>query len=310
MTAPDFTVNVVSPQFPCGAAWLANGLLELQVPLTHLWGFETAREWEVSFDGASRYCAVHLPWRQTLAALQLGREFRFIEGVRPRFTHAFPWQIEPAKKTIWMFRDPRDALYSEWQRQRRNGDIPGSTTFPEFVRMPFLGGPVSMGDMLWLHLRAWQSVAQSCPDQVLLLRFEDWKRQPVASLAAVGRWLGVKASEDALQKACAASDVSHLQAIEQSLKLDNPHARQFNRRGSVLEWEGTWPREWYAAMGPEWNALLASLDYAPLQVMGKGDDAVCDLPAMLAWRGLNDPQAVSFWESTFLPINTARKAAA
>ncbi len=309
MSESSFTLNVVSPQFPCGAAWLANALLELQVPLSHLWGFETAGEWEVLSGGASRYCASHLPWRQTLAALQLGREFHFIDDVRPRFTHAFPWQLAPSQKTIWMVRDPRDALHSEWRRHLRNGLIPGDMPFPEFMRMPFFGGPVSMVDMLWLHLRAWQSVAQACPQEVLLLRFEDWKRQPLPSLAAVAQWMGMETDEESLRRACLGSDVSHLQAIEQSLMLDDPRTPQYNRRGSILEWEGTWTREWHAALGPEWGDLLGALGYEPLRVVGRGGGR-CDLAAMLAWRGLEDTAAASVWERTFSTIHIARSAGA
>lgn len=303
-----FTVDVVSPQFPCGAAWLANALLELQVPLAHLWGFDTSGEWLAGPDGTSRYAAAHAPWRQTLASLRTGRDFRFIQGVRPRFTHAFPWQIARAPKTVWMVRDPRDALHSEWHRQRRNEGLPPGVDFPDFLRQPFLGGPVSVADMLWLHLAAWQAVALAEPERVLLLRFEDWKRKPIDALDRVARWIGVPTDAAALRRACAASDVSHLQAIEQSLMLENPQTRQFNRRGSILEWEGTWRRDWYAAMGPEWSGLLDALGYAPLDALGQGGSP-CDLQAMLAWRGLTDPQALDVWLRALAGINTERSAA-
>lgn len=307
MTAP-FTVDVVSPQFPCGAAWLANALLELQIPLSHLWGFDTSGEWDCGLEGTSRYAAVHGPWRQTLASLRLGREFHFVEGVRPRFTHAFPWQIKSAQRIVWMIRDPRDALYSEWNRQRRNEGLSSDVDFPDFLRKPFLGGPTSVADVLWLHLRAWSVVARAEPERVLLLRFEDWKRRPAEALETVARWIGVRANDADLQRACAASDVSHLQALEQSLMLEDPRARQFNRRGSVLEWEGTWSRNWYRAMGSEWTALLDELGYAPPHAVGQGG-AVCDLAAMLAWRGLDDPAARKYWLRTLELINEARRGA-
>ena len=45
MTPFEPTVEVVSPDFPCGAEWLANALLEFSVPLWSLWGFDTRDEW-------------------------------------------------------------------------------------------------------------------------------------------------------------------------------------------------------------------------------------------------------------------------
>ncbi len=309
MSAPSYTVDVVSPQFPCGAAWLANALLELQVPISHLWGFGTAEEWCDVGNGISRYIAPHGPWRQTLASLWPGREFRFMSGVRPRFTHNFPWQLVPTSRTVWMVRDPRDALYSEWRRHQHNEGLDSAVDFPKFLQHSFGGGPVCIGDMLWLHLHAWQAVAQACPEQVFLLRFEDWKKQPVQSLTAVLRWIGCEAHTEDIQRACAASDVSHLQAIELTLTLDDLQARQFNRRGSILEWEGTWPSDWHNVMGPEWSPILDFLGYARLQAQTTGHQAqVCDLDRFLDWRGITDSLEHTKWSHKLALINAARKS--
>src|SRR6185369_11155352 len=105
MNHPGYTIEVISPQFPCGAAWLANALLELRVPLWHLWGFDTRQEWAVNENGGFSYAAEHLPWRQTLASLRLGRVFHFQDDIRPRFSHALPWQIDLGSPIILIVRD-------------------------------------------------------------------------------------------------------------------------------------------------------------------------------------------------------------
>ena len=128
-TVEDPTAEIVSPQFPCGAAWLANALLELSIPIRDLWGFDTAQEWSRNADGTYTYTASRLPWRQTLASLREGRSFNFREDISPRFSHDWPWQCGISKPVILMVRDPRDALYSEWRRHQRNLGLSSTVPF-------------------------------------------------------------------------------------------------------------------------------------------------------------------------------------
>lgn len=294
-----FSLDIVSPQFPCGAAWLANAMLELNVPLHELWGFATAREWTHGPHGQSVYSAAGLPWRQTLASLKLGRVFEFRNHIRPRFSHAYPWQIAPCAQVVWMVRDPRDALFSEWRRQRHNGGLPAATEFVEFLQTPFDGGPISNVDMLWLHLRAWMAVMEQAEDQVYLLRFEDWKLDPVDSLRRVCEWAGVQAEPEALLRAAHASDVQHLLAIEKSLHCADPNARQFNRAGIAEEWRSTWDATWFCAMGAHWQPVLAKLGYAPLSASSTSVPTFC-LEDVLAWRGLGPSAQFDQWHALLL----------
>lgn len=294
MDSTIYTVDVVSPQFPCGAAWLANALLELQVPLPHLWGFETASEWEHENSGRSLYVAEHLPWRQTLASLEFGRSFTFRNGVVPRFSHAFPWQLDFCARVVLIARDPRDALYSEWQRHLRNERPASSVSFLDFLRQPFLGGPISVVDMLWLHLRCWLWMRDSTPSTLLLLRFEDWKRQPVDALDVVTRWIGMPCEFEALRHAAAASDVRRLLDIERTVTSSNPDARQFNRLGEPEEWRNAWLDQWTHALGAHWQPVLHALGYQPLPSTGAAP-LMFDIAEVLAWRGMRDTAQVHTW---------------
>jgi Sulfotransferase domain len=294
MTENDFTVDVVSPQFPCGAAWLANALLELQVPLWNLWGFDTRDEWESVGPGRYRYREDKAPWKQTLGALQPGREFDFCDAVRPRFSHAFPWQLSPALRTVWIVRDPRDALHSEWLRHQKNNGLSREITLNEFVGLPFLGGPVSFGDMLWLHLKCWRHAQEMQPDRIFLLRFEDWKSDPVAALSAVVHWLGLPASKQALRTAASASDVGHLLAIESSMAQSDPTVRQFNRAGIAYEWQTKWHAGWHTGLGDQWRDVFSVLGYAPSPSAG-GKTPQVDPHEFLSWRGLAQGGEFDSW---------------
>lgn len=302
-----FNLDVVSAQFPCGAAWLANAMLELQLPLRHLWGFDTFNEWTVLEAGLWRYSAQHLPWRQTLASLRLEREFRFRDDMLPRFSHAFPWQLNMCTKVVLMVRDPRDALYSEWRRHLQNSGLATNIGFVDFLRQPFNDGPISNMDMLWLHCCSWLSFLQNNSKAVYLLRFEDWKRHPVKSLGDVCQWIGLMASPSELAFAAKASEVSHLQRIESDLLACNPASKQYNRAGQVEEWRGVWQHEWSAAFGGHWKPVLDALGYAAIQI-----DAVVQpafsIDEVLDWRGLKDPDQLVYWKDVLATWNATCSA--
>lgn len=289
-----FDVDIVSPQFPCGAAWLANALLELGFALPELWGFDTAREWLDLGDGRWRYVAEDGPWAQTLAGPRPGREFQLAERPRLRFTHAFPWQIERAPRTVLFVRDPRDALYSEWRRHQRNEGLDPDIGLPAFARAGFWGGPVAYADLLWLHLACWlhpdtldlapESVREAASDRVLLLRFEDTKTDPAACLRRVLDWLGLSRSPTAIEAAVAASRVERLQRVEADRAME-AGSRVYNRAGLAFEWQRAWWPHWHGLLGPHWAPLLQTLGYPALQSI-HGEPLQLDLPAALAWRGL------------------------
>lgn len=294
MTAWTYNVDVVSPQFPCGAAWLANALIEMGVHLRDLWGYDTEAEWCVEPDGRHRYVATHLPWRQTLASLQVGRNYAFGEQVRPRFSHLFPWQFEPSAKLVYMVRDPRDALYSEWRRHQTNEGLGADVGFEEFVRRPFFGCPASFADMLWLHLHCWAAMRDHLGSRMLVVRFEDWKRDPETALAAIARWMGVPGDASITGRAAAASDVQHLLAIQQQVAAEGTDPRRFNRLGLPEEWRQIWRPEWFDTLGSHWQPLFRAFGYTPPATAGNVGLEV-DLAAFLAHRGLVEPELVRQW---------------
>ena len=287
------TFEVVSPEFPCGSAWLANCLFELGVPSWHLWGFDTRQEWTSCGEGRYRYSDSNMPWRQTLASLQPGREFSFEGALGARFSHQLPWEIAPARQIVLIVRDPRDALYSEWQRHKRNFGLPTQMQLPEFLGTSFFGGPISMADMLWLHLKSWLSYRAAMPRRVLLLRFEDWKRTPAAELRRVCKWIGLDRDDDALERAADASDVRRLQSIEKGIAASSSNARQFNRRGEPNEWRSAWQSDWFEALGAQWMSVLDALGY--MRHDARVASRIPALPDVLRWRGLVDEERNRIW---------------
>jgi hypothetical protein len=290
------TVEAVSPEFPCGTAWLANCLLELRVPIWRLWGFDTRSEWIEASGGTHRYVATHDPWKQTLAALRPGRTLRFRDGIAARFSHDWPWQLADCARIVLVVRDPRDALHSQWHRHRDNHGLDPAVSFGEFVQRPFFEAPFSSVDMLWLYLYRWLSYCDRHPGEVLVLRFEDWKHEPETVLRGVCDWLGLEVSAGEIRDAAAASEVRRLQNVEEEIRKRDPHARRFNRRGQAEEWRDTWQHDWYATLGPHWAPVMAGFGYPPLLRTNSALQAP-DLADLLRWQGVLEPRRDSSSEA-------------
>lgn len=289
-------VDVVSPQFPCGAAWLASALLGLGVRPSQLWGFDTADEWQSLGAGRHRYVAQHRPWRQTIAPLVPDRIYQLRDDYELRFTHAFPWQLAFADKVVVIVRDPRDALFSEWQRHRRNLQLDPAVTFTDFLQQPFFGGPVSIEAMLRLHMASWLACVEATGRQHLVLRFEDWKAEPVAALQGIAQWLRLDAPTPAIVTAAAAADVSHLQAIESQLVREEPTSRQFNRRGQANEWREVWQAGWDVALPASWRPIFVGYGYAPPNQPGAAEPDL-DWRAFSGWRDLCNGYRAEIWRA-------------
>jgi hypothetical protein len=193
-----------------------------------------------------------------------------------------------------MVRDPRDALYSSWQWRLHNERYPPSIPFVEYLNSPFYGGPISIVDMLWLHLRSWLTLCGEPSRQLYVLRFEDWKRDPVGALGAVTRWMGLDSEPSVLVRAAAASDVSNVQRIEREVARTIPGARRFHRLGQPEEWREVWQADWNEALGRHWQPVYRALGYAPPSKFGSAVPAF-DLNEVLAWRDLTEPTQVQHW---------------
>jgi hypothetical protein len=209
-----------------------------------------------------------------------------------RFSHEFPWQATDATHVILMVRDPRDALYSEFKRQQHNAKLPVDVDFPDFTASPFMHGPISNRDLLWLHLHCWLLHCRATTLRVV--RFEDCKLAPIDHLRDIAEWIGASATPAELVRAVQASDVRHLQRIEAELRRDDPDARQFNRRGVPFEWQPGWPRGWHQCYGAHWQPVLSRLQY-PIVECASTALTSFDTDAVLRWRALEPSALFDRW---------------
>jgi len=256
-----YDCEIVSSEMPSGASWLANCLLELDVALWKPWGADLRGDWRQRGGRRYRYDRSDEAWRRLLPSLQHGREFAFRATPVPRLTHAWPATYADPPRTILFVRDPRDALYSFWQRARRVGLAPESQPFAEFVAQPWFHYPLSRVDFLALWLRAWRHALAERDHR--MLRFEDYRADAAATLRRALGFLELDVDEAAQKRAVAASDFEVARHAEQQLIATGTLSAQFNRAGRADEWRERFDAGMHAALGARFASVNAWLGYAP-----------------------------------------------
>lgn len=257
---PDYTVDLASAELPCGASWIGSVLLELGVPTFNPWGADTRDEWQAMSDGRFRYQRPDEGWSRLLPGLRHGREFRFMASPVPRLGHHWPGQYARLPALL-VVRDPRDALYSAWRRERALGALPAVIDFQAFLRWPFRQWMLSWTAYLCLHTAAWRRFMRQHGG--LVLRFEDFKANPMAEARKVLDWLQLPVSDDHLQIAVATSDHQQIKHAEANLLATGVAPSAMLAGGVAEEWRTHYTPALHAAL-PDWLwRCYLPMGYAP-----------------------------------------------
>ena len=253
-----YSVDLASAELPCGASWIANVLLELGVPIFNPWGADTRAEWQALGGRRFRYQRADAGWTRLLPGLRHGREFCFRADPVPRLGHHWPG-LYPALPTLLIVRDPRDALYSAWRRERALGALGPEVEFPQFLHLPFRHWPLSWSAYLALHTAAWARQWQR--QSGLLLRFEDCKRDPCGQASRVLHWLGISASDHAIRAAVETSAHREVQRAEAKLLATGVAPVALLAGGIAEEWRQHYRVDWHAELPDYLWAVFEALGY-------------------------------------------------
>lgn len=255
----DFTFDVVSPELPCGVAWLANCFLELNIPVWHPWNIEINNEWQRLAPFHYQYNAKCEPWKQTLPALHYLRKFQFNSESVACFRHQWPLAYEKRRPLVFFVRDPRDALYSHWRRAIHN-DPAFYLSFEAFIHSPYYHYPITFGEYQLRFLQLWKNYLSKSDH--LIVRFEDYKADARQTLCKVLDFLRIKAGEDQVNQALACSDFSVLKRVEDQLKKQGLLERKFNYAGMAFEYQQSYTPMMHDCVGSDFNAIYDWLGYA------------------------------------------------
>lgn len=233
MTDPTRRINLVSPPFACGVAWLVNLLLALDIRASNA-GFsghwhERGRQSRID-DKALGHLKWHLP------ILHKCVDFHFREAIDVAWEHRLDFARSDPCPTILFVRDPRDAIYSIYRRQYEahysfleylaRPDIwpdhfPGLFGLPPFETYAYY---VSF----WLAMEAWAPL--------LVVRFEDVKADPVGMAEQVLGFLGLTRTRGEIDSAIESSSFDSARQAMAAMNRETGRDFLTARKGQPGEW--------------------------------------------------------------------------
>jgi hypothetical protein len=170
-----------------------------------------------------------------------------------------PYHVE-YKKAVYLVRDPRDVALSEYAYQTALGLVnePLDTYLPKFLTRgvnPFASWSA--------HMESWLSAPLSS-DQLLVVKFEDLRRDTTNGVADIIRFFGLTPNLQQIRDAVANNSVERMKAKEKEAPQRASKKGQFIRSGSVGGWRANLTEAQVAVVREHASGLLNRLGY-PLE---------------------------------------------
>ena len=155
-------------------------------------------------------------------------------GGRLVFTHDLPTS-NTAPSVVYLSRDPRSVLLSEYRWQQRRRFAPGP--FETFAR-EFVEGKTNPWGSWDGHVSRWLADDGASGRRRLVVRFEDLRADAVGELRRIADFLGLDASDDAIERAVSHNDLARMREKEDtgSILADSRTDLRFVGSGEVAGW--------------------------------------------------------------------------
>jgi hypothetical protein len=190
---------------------------------------------------------------------------------RPRVIKSHQYFDPRYKQVIYIVRDPRDVVVSQYHFQRKRKLVADEYPLSEFVTR-FLAGETCFYGSWGEHVGSWLATRHGQPG-FLLLRYEDMVADTPCELARVASFLGRPATPDVIQKAVARSSADAMRQLEKSqaqLFTSTKDTRQdipFVRAAKAGDWRSSLPEECALQIEEAWGHLIKWLGY---EMIGAG----------------------------------------
>jgi hypothetical protein len=169
-------------------------------------------------------------------------------------------------KVIYIVRDPRDVVVSEYYFALKKKRIDPGLPLDTFVTRQFLAGKSSSYGSWWESAASWISARRGDPS-FLLVRYEDMLHQTLHELSRVAEFLSIHTDAQRLKTAVDRSCFDRMRQIEREQAdqwegtKDTRKDIPFVRAGKVGAWKNALSQVSVAAIEEIWSPLLASLGY-------------------------------------------------
>lgn len=213
---------------------------------------EILTENKVDFDNINRFIP-ELGLHRSAATL-LPRDGSLIK------THE-PHRAE-YKRAVYLVRDIRDVALSNYARGRELGVLEG-TSFDDFLPS-FLDGSASRVGSWMSHVRSWRESLLAESSDLLLVKYEELRRDPEMNLMNLLSFLGVPADRSKVQKAVQNNSLARMRQKEdrsRALPLSSNENGRFVRSGAITGWKQRLTQHQIQLIEIGAGAELSSLGY-------------------------------------------------
>lgn len=164
------------------------------------------------------------------------------------------------RKAVYLVRDPRDVALSEYAYQTALGLV--DQPLDDYLRV-FLTKGVNPFSSWSAHVESWLS-APIPSENLLVVKFEDLRRNTVPGVAEIIRFFGLTPNEDQIRRAIDNNSVERMKAKEKETPQRASKKGQFIRSGSVGGWRGKLTEAQVKVVRDHATELLNRLQY-PLE---------------------------------------------
>jgi Sulfotransferase domain len=221
-----------------------------------------------------RFLLANLQYNQSVGFANINRLLadpavstsRFLEKLpRPRILKSHePFDVR-FRKVVYLVRDPRDVVLSEYYFNLKKMYINRSVSLDQFVAR-FIAGETSAYGSWWENVASWIAARQGNP-AFLLVRYEDLLSDPIITLAKVAEFLAIQADEERMKAAVERSSAESMRMLEQeqfdqwtgtkNTDKDIPFVREAKSGG----WKQSLARHLADKIEIEWFPLMNFLGY-------------------------------------------------
>lgn len=169
-------------------------------------------------------------------------------------------------RVIYIVRDPRDVVISEYHYQRKTRNIREGYPLEEYVRR-FIAGETYPENGTWgEHITGWLSARDGDP-RFLLLRYENLLADTVGELSRIASFLSLVATPQRLVEIVALSSADRMRKLEaqqgdaSSLMRGSRKDVAFVRRAKSGGWKSDLPESLVENIEAAWGPVMSYLGY-------------------------------------------------
>jgi hypothetical protein len=191
---------------------------------------------------------------------------RLARAPRPRILKSHHCFDPRFPKVIYVVRDPRDVVLSEYYFDIKRRALPEDSPLPQFVSR-FLSGELNHPYGTWGENAATWFYARRGDPRFLLVKYEALQSQPMEEMARIASFLGIAPAPERLTFAIEQSSADRMREMEKkqwhlwSSTRETRKDKPFVRAAKAGGWKVDLPEASIAEIELKWGELMRDLNY-------------------------------------------------